>query len=202
MMPTTHKTSVFHSRTARIVLLFCFAFGLTWGGCVKAKGKTSYEKRAYVQNMRSETLRKLYTLKPEVEHEIATAAGYGVFDAFQSQIIITSFGNGYGVIHNNRTHKDTYMSTFGLGAGYGLGAQKHQIIVVFENEEIINKMIDKGWTLGASGTAAAKLEDDQSAATGSVPFVDGMKIYSFTDKGVMLGVSLRGSKIWKDKDLN
>lgn len=51
-------------------------------------------------------------------------------------------------------------------------------------------------------TAAVKLDEDYKAVTGSTPFSKRMKTYAFTDKGIMLGVSLRRSKIWKDKKLN
>jgi lipid-binding SYLF domain-containing protein len=170
--------------------------------CPDAKTEYLIFTKHYVQNMRTETLRELYAIKPEVRHEILSSAEYAVFDTFQSQIIITSLGNGYGIIRNNRTNKDTYMSAFGLGAGLGVGVQKHHVIVIFKDEEIINEMIDKGWTFGTSGTAAVKLDEDYKAVTGSTPFSKRMKTYAFTDKGIMLGVSPRRSKIWKDKKLN
>ena len=66
----------------------------------------------------------------------------------------------------------------------------------------MNEFLEKGWVFGASGTADAKLDEDGASASGSAAFDDRMKIYTFTDKGIMAGASLRGVKVWKDKKLN
>jgi len=66
----------------------------------------------------------------------------------------------------------------------------------------MNEFVNKGWVFGATGTADAKSETKGGSASGAMAFGDGMKVYTFTDKGLMAGASLRGVKVWKDKKLN
>jgi lipid-binding SYLF domain-containing protein len=174
----------------------------TLSGCASPKGSTGMEKRVYTQNMRNEAVAQLYQLEPGARSEIAAAPGYAVFEAVQTQILITSAGNAYGIVHDNQTSADTYMSAFSGGAGFGLGVKGFLAIVVFKDRAIMNEFIDKGWVFGASGTADAKSGDDGASASGTMTFDDRMKVYTFTDTGLMAGASLRGVKVWKDKKLN
>jgi len=171
-------------------------------GCASPKGETSGEKRNYVDNMAAGSLAKLHVFKPETRDVIASAPGYAVFDAVQTMVLITSTGNGYGLVHNNRTGEDHYMSAFGLGAGLGVGIKAQRIIIVFEDEQMINKFITDGWVFGASGTATAAAVNVEQEAVGNTFFKDGMRTYTFTENGLMAGVSLRGGKVWPNKELN
>lgn len=174
----------------------------TLTGCASPKGSTAFDKRAYAQDMRSKALLQLYSHEPGARTEIAAAPGYAVFEAVQTQILITSTGNAYGIVRDNQTGADTYMSAFSAGAGFGVGIKGFRAIVVFKNRAIMNEFIDKGWVFGASGTADAKSGDDGATASGVTAFDDRMKVYTFTDTGLMAGASLRGVKVWKDKELN
>ena len=174
----------------------------TLTGCASPKGSTGMEKRVYVQNMCSEAIAQLYQLEPGVRSEIAAAPGYAVFEAVQAQFLITSTGNAYGIVHDNQTGMDTYMSAFSAGAGFGAGVKGFRAIVVFEDRATMNRFVDKGWVFGASGTADAKSGDQGGSASTAMSFGDGMKVYTFTDTGLMAGASLRGVKVWKDEKLN
>ena len=152
--------------------------------------------------MRSEALQQLYSIEPGTRSEIAAAPGYAVFEAVQTQILITSTGNAYGIVRDNQTGAETYMSAFSAGAVLGVGIKVFRAIVIFKERSIMNEFLEKGWVFGASGTADAKLDEDGASASGAAAFDDRMKIYTYTDKGIMAGASLRGIKVWKNKDLN
>jgi lipid-binding SYLF domain-containing protein len=171
-------------------------------GCATPKGETRTDKRDYVQNMAAGSLAKLYKFEPGTRELVAGAPGYAVFDAVQTQLLITSTGNGYGLVHNNRTGKDYYMSAFGLGAGFGAGIKSQRVIIVFQNEQVMNKFVFDGWVFGASGTATAKAVDVEHEVTEDTIFEDGLRVYTFTDNGLMAGVSLRGGKVRLDEKLN
>ena len=174
----------------------------TLSGCASPKGSNTIEKREFVQNMRSKALNQLYSLEPSARSEISAAPGYAVFEAVQTQILITSLGNAFGIVRDNQTGADTYMSAFSAGAGFGAGIKGFRAIVVFKDRTIMNEFIYKGWVFGASGTADAKSGDDGASTSGAMAFDDRMKVYTFTDTGLMAGASLRGVKVWKDKKLN
>jgi len=174
----------------------------TLTGCASPKGSTGMEKRVYVRDMRTDALLQLYSHEPGARAEIAAAPGYAVFEAVQAQFLITSTGNAYGIVRDNQTSTDTYMSAFSGGAGFGLGVKGFRAIVVFKDRATMNEFVSKGWVFGATGTTDAKSETKGGSASGAMAFGDGMKVYTFTDKGLMAGASLRGVKVWKDKKLN
>ena len=174
----------------------------TLSGCASPKGSTGMEKREFAQSMRSKALNQLYSHEPGARNEIAVAPGYAVFEAVQTQILITSMGNAYGIVRDNQIGSDTYMSAFSGGAGFGLGVKGFRAIVIFKERSIMNEFVNNGWVFGVSGTADAKAGDDGGSISGAANFDDRMKVYTFTDTGLMAGASLRGVKVWKNKELN
>jgi lipid-binding SYLF domain-containing protein len=191
------------AKTTYLMLLcvpFITASVLT--GCASPKGFTVTDKREYVQNMRSKALNQLYSLEPGARSEISSAPGYAVFEAVQTQVLITSLGNASGIVRDNQTGADTYMSAFSAGAGFGLGIKGFRAVVVFKDQPIMNEFVDKGWVFGVSGTADAKSGSEGITASGAIVFDDRLKVYTFTDSGLMAGASLRGVKVWKKEELN
>ena len=185
-----------------LVLLAVMICISTLAGCASPEGSTGMEKRASVQTMRSQSLAQLYQLEPDARREIAAAPGYAVFEAVQTQILITSTGNAYGIVHDNQTSADTYMSAFSGGAGFGLGVKGFRAIVVFKDRAVMDDFIEKGWVFGASATADDTSRGEGASSSGMAVFDKRLKVYTFTDKGLMAGASLRGVKVWKDKKLN
>lgn len=170
-------------------------------GCASPQGATPAAKRADVQQMRNSTLNTFFAKMPHMKQEIAEAPGYGVFSAVSTHTIIVSSGNGFGVIRDNSTQKDYYMRAFKLGGGLGAGAQKLRAIVVFDNRQTMLDILNHGWGVTGRAEAAAKIEDEGNSGA-VVATLPGMKIYRFTDTGLMLGGAIEGAKIWQDKELN
>ena len=134
--------------------------------------------------------------------KLPNSAGYAVFEAVQTQFIITTSGNAYGIVRDNQTGKDTYMSAFSAGGGFGAGIKSFRAIIIFKERSIMNELVDKGWVFGGSGTADATSGGEGASTSGAMPFDDRMKVYTFTDTGLMAGASLRGVKVWKNEELN
>jgi lipid-binding SYLF domain-containing protein len=174
----------------------------TLTGCAAPKGYNASDKRIHSQDMRYEALRQLFLYEPSARTEINNAPGYAVFEAVQTQFLIASTGNASGIVRDNQTGADTYMSAFSGGAGFGLGVKGFRAIVIFKERSIMNEFVNNGWVFGVSGTADAKAGDDGGSVSGAANFDDRMKVYTFTDTGLMAGASLRGVKVWKDKKLN
>lgn len=119
--------------TESMLLATIIIVSSTFIGCTSPEGSTRMEKRAHVQQMRNNALLQLYSHEPTARSEIAAAPGYAVFEAVQAQILITSTGNAYGVIHDNQTGADKYMSAFSAGAGFGAGIKNFRAVVIFED---------------------------------------------------------------------
>lgn len=163
--------------------------------------ETREEKRRGVQNMKSDVLEKLYQAKPNVEAQIASAAGYGVFSNANVYVIIASFGGGYGVVHNNRTGVDTYMKMGEAGVGLGAGVKDYRLVFIFHTEEALDYFVTHGWSFGGQADAAAKAGQIGGAVGGEV-LVNDVTVYQITEAGLALQATIKGTKFWRDNSLN
>src|SRR5438128_604495 len=118
--------------STRLTALFVLLIGssLLAGGCRAAKGakgNSPAEQRSVIQGEAQKTLNELYTDKPETKEKVAKASGYGYFSNMNVNLLVMSTENGYGVVHNNSTGKDTYMKMAGAGVGLGMGAKDTRV---------------------------------------------------------------------------
>ena len=192
------------TRFTGLLALLVGASLLAGGGCRAtkgAKGNTPAEKRSVIQAETQKTLDELYAAKPEAREKVAKSVGYGYFSNVNVNLLVLSTENGYGVVHDNATGKDTYMKMAGAGVGLGMGAKDTRVIMVFTDPQVMQNFVTKGWTAGGSADAAAKTKDDGSA-TGANVATPGMEIYQFTKAGLALQATVQGTKFWPDDSLN
>lgn len=170
-------------------------------GCATTGSAPPNEKRNLVQSMRANTLTQLYQKKPDVKQQIASSAGYAVFDNANVNVVLASFGGGYGVVKNNLTGKSTYMNMGEAGLGVGLGVKDFNVVMVFHNQAALNRFVEHGWAFGANADAAAKYEDTGGALVAEA-IADQVTVYSLTENGLALQAVLKGTKFWIDSELN
>jgi len=84
------------------------------------------------------------------------------------------------------------------GVGIGLGANKYQIVFLFQDAQTFNNFVEKGWQADAGATAAAGTH----AADVKTDFTNGLAIYQMTEKGLMANADIAGTKYWKNDKLN
>ncbi len=188
-------------RIIATVTLATLAF-IALQGCASAQGETPDEKRAATHQMADDTLARLYELRPDLRDHVNSAPGYAVFSNVGTKIFLLSSGNGYGIVHNNRTGEETYMRMNELGVGVGLGVKDFYAVFVFRDEQIMNQFVNSGWEWGGDADAAAKAGED-GAAAGVVASTNAgpIEIYQITESGVALSATVSGTKYWKS-DLN
>jgi lipid-binding SYLF domain-containing protein len=162
---------------------------------------TVEQKRDAVQDMRSRVLNDLYTQKPDVRDQISSAPGYAVFSNANVNLILASFGGGYGVMHNNRNGRDTYLKMGEIGVGFGLGVKDFRVVLVFHTDDAMQRFEEYGVGLGAQADAAA-VAGDQGAAVGGELTLDNITVYQLTEAGLALQATLKGTKYWPDRELN
>lgn len=180
---------------------------LTLGGCNAiggAEGDTPSQQRITIQDEAASTLDQLYTSRPEAREKVKKAAGYAYFSNVNVHVMLLSTENGYGVVHNNYTGKDTYMKMAGAGAGVGMGVKDYRSVFIFTDKDVMRRFIDSGWEFGASADAAAKTGKQGGAADAGVSSssVQGMEIYQITKDGLALQATAQGTKYWRDEKLN
>jgi len=170
-------------------------------GCAVSGGGSVQEKRASVTKMAEETLQRFYKEVPSGPQKIKDAAGYGVFSNANLNLLIASAGGGHGVVVNNKTKQRTYMKMAMGGVGVGLGAKDYRVVMVFPQEDTLQKFINEGWEVGGHADAAAKAGDKGAEGSKQGALGD-IETYSFTESGLALQATLAGSKYWKYDELN
>lgn len=183
---------------SRLMMLSLLVIGLA--GCA-SPGSSVAEKRAAVQDMRSNVLNELYAQKPSTRAQIQSAPGYAVFSNANVNLILASFGGGYGVVQDNSSGQQTYMKMAEVGVGLGAGVKDFRLVFVFHNRDTMQRFVDQGWAFGGQADAAAKA-GEQGAAVGGELTVDNMTIYQLTESGLALQATVKGTKYWKDDALN
>ncbi|MFT6034138.1 MAG: lipid-binding SYLF domain-containing protein [Arenicella sp.] len=181
-----------------LILLFCIA-AVT--GCATTGNGSASEKRLIADQMHEEVLNELYLLKPDVRSQIASASGYGVFNNVNVNLLIASFGGGYGVVKDNRGGGTTYMNMAEVGVGLGAGVKDFRAVFVFHNGNTLKSFVENGWTFGAQADAAAKASDKGAAVAGEA-VVNGISIYQLTKSGLALQATVKGTKFWRDSEMN
>jgi lipid-binding SYLF domain-containing protein len=191
-------------RTPRRKLLVASlaAVAVTLAPAAAAKDASRQEKQAEVRKMVQETLGHLYKLQPGARTAVQNAAGYAVFSNFGMKIFFAGGGTGSGLAVDARGKTETFMKMVEVQAGLGLGVKKFRLIWVFENAADLNAFVNSGWELGAQTTAAAKSGGKGEAFAGAMSIKPGVWLYQITDDGLALELTAKGTKYYRDGDLN
>jgi lipid-binding SYLF domain-containing protein len=160
------------------------------------------QKKSDIRKMAKETLSRLYKIQPSAKKAISKSSGYAVFSNFGMKIFFAGGGSGKGIVFDKKTKKQTFMKMVEIQAGLGLGAKKFRLVWVFENYNDVNDFINSGWELGGQTSAAAKLGDQGGAFAGAMSVSPGIWLYQLTDDGLALELTAKGTKYYKDDDLN
>jgi len=163
---------------------------------------TKAQKQEEVRKTADETLNNLYKLQPGSKEAIRKAAGYAVFSNFGMKIFFAGGGSGKGIAVNNATKKETFMKMVEVQAGLGVGVKKFRLVWVFQSSEALNGFISSGWELGSQATAAAQYDAKGVGFAGAVAISKDVWLYQLTDDGLALEITAKGTKYYKDDDLN
>ncbi len=170
-------------------------------GCATTSGTTPQEKRQTILSMSSEVLSDLYKVHPQAKAEIAAAPGYAVFNNANVNLIFVSLSGGHGVVKDKTTGKPVFMKMGEAGIGLGLGAKDFRAVFIFHDQGTLAKFVNSGWEFGGHADAAAKASD-KGAAVGGEALLDGITVYQLTKSGLALQATVKGTKYWKDDELN
>ena len=184
-----------------VIALWGLIMALILSGCATSGATTEADKRQAILDMKQEVLTDLYKVNSGAKSQIANAPGYAVFSNANINLIFASFSGGEGVVQDNKTGKHTYMKMGEAGIGLGLGVKDFRAVFVFHKRDAMQKFIDSGWEFGAHADAAAKA-GEKGGAVGGEALLDDVTIYQMTESGLALQATIKGTKYWKDKELN
>jgi len=176
--------------------------GMFLAGTAFAKEQTKAQKQQEVRKMTSETLNRLYKVQPKAKQAIQNAAGYAVFSNFGMKILFAGGGSGSGMAVDNKTRNETFMKMVEVQAGLGIGVKKFRVVFVFDTQKALNDFVNSGWEFGGQTTAAAKAGDQGASLAGAISVAPGVWMYQLTDTGLAAEITGKGTKYYKDSDLN
>jgi lipid-binding SYLF domain-containing protein len=167
-----------------------------------ASAATKEESQADVRKAAQDALASVYKVQPSARKAVESAAGYAAFSNFGMKILVAGGGSGKGIAVNNKTKSTTYMKMAEIQAGLGFGVKKFQLLWVFETEQALSKFVNSGWEIGAQATASAKSGDKGASYQGAVSVSPGVWLYQVTGDSLAVELTAKGTKYFKDGDLN
>lgn len=160
------------------------------------------EARAEVRNAANGTLRELYRRQPAAQRAIEGATGYAVFSNFGMKIMVAGGGSGKGLAVNNRTGQEVFMRMAEVQAGLGFGVKKFRLIWVFQTPEAFDQFVNSGYQFGGQAALSAKAGSTGGGITGAASVAPGVWVYQLTDTGVAAELTVKGTKYYRDNQLN
>ena len=154
-------------------------------------------KRMKLDETAEEALQALFAANPKAKELYSNSFGFAVFDNLKLAFGFSG-GGGNGVAKAKESGQKTYMKMGTAGVGFGLGANKYQVIFLFQDSQTFDNFVNKGWQADAGATASA----GKNAAEVKTDFVNGLAIYQMTEKGLMANADIAGTKYWKNDKLN
>lgn len=88
-----------------------------------------------------------------------------------------------------------------VGSGFGLVVKDFRAVFVFDDHRTMQNSVSHGSEVRAHADAAAKA-GDKGGAVGGESILDGVTIYQLTENGLALHATPKGTKYWKDSELN
>ena len=185
-----------------ITFLLLISFMATSVPVLAATKEQIEQQRADIQKMANETLERLYTTQPSAKKAIQKAAGYAVFSNFGMKILFAVGGSCKGIAVINKSGQTTFMKMVEVQAGFGMGVKKFRLIWVFENQSDLDSFINSGWEFGGQATAAMQKDGEGESFAGAVSLSPGIRLYQLTDNGLAMELTAKGTKYYKDDNLN
>lgn len=195
----------FQYGTCLLVALLSFtlaACSSVGAGMGVSKQPDKEEQRQALRSTTNEILQKLYDVQPSAKKLVEGSAGYAAFTNFGMKLFVAGAGRGWGTAIERSTGKETFMQMVELQAGLGLGVKKFQLVWVFEKPELFDNFVNSGWEVSAQTTAAAQIEDQGGYVAGAIAVEPGVWLFQLIDQGLALELTVKGSKYYKDANLN
>lgn len=73
---------------------------------------------------------------------------------------------------------------------------------VFETPQALDKFVNSGWEIGAQATASAKAGGQGAGYQGAVSVSPGVWLYQVSGDSLALELTAKGTRYYKDPDLN
>ena len=160
------------------------------------------EQRWEVDQLSAKTLQKLYEKYPHAERVIGECYAYATLSNSGVKVLFIGSSHGRGVAINNETGEKVYLRMKELSAGLGFGAKEYNLIFLLNTRDAWENFIAGKTRFGAAAEASANDGVSGGSVEGAEYVAPGVWVFQMTTKGLALEAALKGTKIYKDKNLN
>jgi len=158
-------------------------------------------RQAEIVKVSQGALERFYNAKADLKAVVAKAPGYAVFTTYGFSFIFGGEG-GKGLVHDNKTKKNTYMAMAGASVGAQLGASENDVLMIFKTAAAMDDFVKNGWTASGGATAGAGAAGKTAGGGMGSNTMDSVDSFTLTKNGLEAGVAIQGSKFWKPAELN
>ena len=160
------------------------------------------KERAAIDELSEKALANLYAKIPSSQAVIKNSYAYATLSNTGIKLGISGDAHGRGLAVNNKTGERLYMRMKEMGIGIGLGIKEYDLIFVMETEEAWKSFISGDVKFASAAEAAASDGVAGGSVEGATLATKGVWVYQMTKKGLTLDASIKGTKIYQDKNLN
>lgn len=159
------------------------------------------KKQAEIRKVTQAALADFYKAEPKLKADVAKAPGYAVFSTFGISFLVGGSG-GKGLVHDNKTNKDTFMHQAQGSVGVQAGIADSRTLIIFNTAEALKQFADTGWGAELGGGVGGAVQGKGGGGSAGGSIISNANTYTLTRTGLQAGAALAGTKFWKDKELN
>ena len=167
-----------------------------------AAGNSATEQRRKIEKLSAMTLDRLYEKYPHARRVIEECYAYATLSNSGVKILLIGSSHGRGLAVNNYTGEKVYLRMKELSAGLGLGAKEYNLIFLLNTRDAWENFIAGKTRFAAAAEASANDGVSGGSIEGAEYVAPGVWVFQMTTKGLALEATLKGTKIYKDKNLN
>jgi lipid-binding SYLF domain-containing protein len=183
------KTNSFTSGLLRAAIITASVGGAigagTLGGCSTAP-KSEYD-RAEIRDKAAQTLSRAQQNDPTLSPVLSAARGYAVFPTVGKGAVGVGGAYGRGVLYQGGMPVG-YCDLSQGSIGFQLGGQAYSEIVVFQNDEALDRFKRGDFAFAAQATAVAL----RSGAGANAKYENGVAVFTMNEAGLMYEASIGG----------
>ncbi len=155
-------------------------------------------KRNQLDEMAAAAIAGLVEQNAALQQKIDDSLGYSVANMKVTKVPVVGAGGGEGVFVNKKTNKRIYFTVSRFDIGGGWGARSYKILLLFETQEMMDRL-DKGtWEFQAGVEASA----GTAAAEGSSGALnEGYTVHVLSDGGASATATARVIRIKVNSEL-
>ncbi len=130
-------------------------------GCSSMSVTERETKRSQLDEMAATAITGLVEQDATLQQKIDESLGYAVANMKVTKVPVVGAGGGEGVFVNKKTNKRIYFTVSRFDIGGGWGARSYKILLLFETQEMMERLQNGTWEFQAgveasAGTAAAE----------------------------------------------